>query len=799
MSIWLAMTPVPDTDPGTGLSSEAVKERLEEYGYNEVPEKKVSPVTQFLKEFWGITPWMLEATAVLEWIAGKNVEAATIAALVVFNAIVGFLQEERANAAIELLRRELRINARVKRDGKWLLLPARVLVPGDILRLRAGDIVPADARVMEGTIDVDQSALTGESLSVERKGNDSLFSGSVVKRGEATGIITSTGAKTYFGRTIELVQTAKPKLQVEQVVYRVTSVLLVMVAIAVAVGTALSLVQGLPLIEILPLATILLLSAVPVALPTMFTISMALGSLELSKRGVLVTRLDSVEDAATMDVVCVDKTGTITMNRLSVADAIPVTGYGRDDVILYGALSSQEANQDPIDLAFLAAAKEAHIPLDAYSQKSFVPFDPSTRRTQATVEKDGEQLYVSKGAVQVMTALAGTSGDQLHEVDKIVGDLSPRGYRTIAVAKGEEGKSLNLVGIAALYDKPRPDSAALIRELNNLGVSVKMLTGDALPIAKEMAAQVGLKGDIIKSSDLKSTVEQKRDLVSLETTAGFAEIYPEDKYLVVRALQGSGHVVGMTGDGINDAPSLKQAEVGISVSNATDVAKKSSSVVLTSEGLDGIAELVKNGRIIHRRITSWIVNKIIRSFKRVIFIVLALVVTGQYVVSTFQMILLMFLSDYVTLSISTDRTKPSARPETWDVNRLVKLGIYLGLLLIVEAMVLLYGGLSIFKLGEDIERLRTFVFSFLVFSGYFTVLVVRERGHFWVSQPSTPLTLSILINSVITILITTFGIPGVSPIAPVQLLTVLVYSFFTCLLLNDFVKVFLSRRFGIVT
>jgi len=793
------MTPVPDTDPETGLSSEAAKKRLEEYGYNEVPEEKVSSVIRFLKEFWGITPWMLEATSVLEWVLGKNVEAITIAALLLLNAIMGFLQEERANAAIELLKQELRINARVKRDGKWSLLPAKELVPGDILRLRAGDIVPADARVVEGAIDVDQSALTGESLAVERKGDDSLFSGSVVKRGEATGIVTSTGTKTYFGRTIELVQTAKPKLQMEQVVYKITGALLVMVVVALSIGTALSLLQGLPLTEIIPLATILLLSAVPVALPTMFTVSMALGSLELSKRGVLVTRLDSVENAATMDVVCVDKTGTITMNRLSLADAVPTTGYKGDDVILYGALASQEANQDPIDLAFLAAAKETHVQLDAYSRKSFVPFDPSSRRTQATVEREGRLLYVSKGAVEVITALCEDGRERLTEVQRIVGDFSARGYRTMAIAKGEDEKRLGLVGIAALYDKPRPDSAQLIRELNALGVSVKMLTGDALPIAKEMAAQVGLEGTITKVSDLKAAAQQKKEPEGLETTSGFAEIYPEDKYLIVRALQNRGHVVGMTGDGVNDAPSLKQAEVGIAVSNATDVAKKSSSVVLTSEGLEGIAELVKNGRIIHRRITNWIVNKVIRSFKRVIFIVLALVLTGEYVVSTFHMILLMFLSDYVTLSISTDKTKPSAKPETWDITRLTRLGIYLGLLLVAESMVVLYGGLSIFKLGEDLGRLRTFVFSFLVFSGYFTVLVVRERGHFWESRPSTPLALSMLVNSAIVTLITIFGIPGVLPISSVELLTVLIYSFLTCLLLNDFVKVFLTRRFGIVS
>ncbi len=784
------------TNLETGLSLEEVQSRLREYGYNEVPERRVSPIVRFLRKFWGITPWMLEITVMLTWFLGKYLETYVIAALLFFNGILAFFQEEKADSAVSLLKQRLKVNARVKRGGRWIGVSARELVPGDLVRLRAGDFVPADIKVSEGAVEVDQSSLTGESLTFERKVNELLLSGSIITRGEVTGIVVSTGTKTYFGRTVELVQIARPRLHMEEAISKVVRWLLLMVGVLLSIGLTLAVLRGMSLVEMLPLAVILLVSAIPVALPTMFTVSMAMGSLELAKKGVLVTRMDASEDAATMDTLCVDKTGTITLNKLSITDVIALGRYKKEDVVLYGALASQEANQDPIDLAFISAAREMQMPLGGYLQRRFVPFDPSTRRTESIIEKEGQRFVVFKGAVNVLVNLCRNDPEERGGIEKGVESLSAKGYRVIAVAKGRAENDLELVGVAALSDSPRPDSSRLIAELRDLGVSVKMLTGDALPIAKEVASQVGLGGKITTIWDLRDDLKEDKHLRSVEESDGFAEIYPEDKYLIVKSLQRTGHIVGMTGDGVNDAPALRQAEVGVAVSSATDVAKQASSAVLTTGGLVGIVDLVKSGRMIHQRIATWIMNKIVRTFKRLVFVVLAFILTGQYVVSTLQMTLLLFLSDYVTLSLATDKVSYSRRPESWDVTGLVKVGLVIGILMVAESMLLLYIGLLQFDIRSNIEQVRTFVFDFLVFSGYFTVIALRERKHFWKSMPSRPLLLAITVNSIAVSLISIWGVRGLASITPFALLTVLVYSFVTCLLLNDFVKVFMVESMG---
>ena len=784
------------TDLENGLTLEEVQKRISQYGYNEVPERRVSPVTRFAKKFWGITPWMLAVTIMLTWLIGKYLETYIVIGLLFFNAILGFVQEEKADTALTFLRQKLRINARVKRNRKWAIIPARELIPGDVIRLRAGDFVPADVKVAEGNVEVDQSALTGESLMVERKITDTLFSGSTVRRGEITGIVISTGTKTYFGRTVELVQMAKPKLHMEEVTSTVVRWLLIMVSALLSMGIALTILKGMSLIEILPLAVVLLVSAIPVALPTMITLSMALGSLELAKKGALITRLSASEDAATMNVLCVDKTGTITMNKLAVTEVTPVGGYSKEDVILYGALASQEANQDPIDLAFVSAAKNMQISFNGYVQKEFVPFDPSTRRTEATIEKDDQQFFVLKGAVSTVAHLCKNGLEELSKVEKDVENLSAKGYRVIAVAESVTKDNIKFVGIAALYDRPRPDSPKLINELKGLGISVKMLTGDALPIAKEVAEQLGLGANITRISNLKAGVKEDKSYQVMEESNGFAEIYPEDKYLIVKGLQKRGHVVGMTGDGVNDAPALKQAEVGIAVSNATDVAKKSASIVLTTEGLEGIVDLVKTGRVIYQRIITWVLNKIVKTFQIVVFVIVAFIITGEFVVSIFSMILFLFLTDFVTLSISTDNARYSSKPDSWDITALVKVGVLLGILIVAESILLLYIDFTYFRLYSSIGQLHTFVLDFLVFSGLFNVMIVRERKHFWKSKPSRPLTLSIMIDIIIVLLISLVGIPGLTSISPLEFLTCLAYSFATSFLVNDFVKMLLIRKTG---
>ena len=791
----LPPTDLPGPDPETGLSLPEVRRRLERFGPNEVPERKEHAVLRFLRRFTGLTAGILEVTALLTWFLGRPLETYIVLGLLFVNGILGFYQEHRANAAIEFLRGQLRVNARVRRDRVWSVIPARELVPGDVVRLRAGDFVPADIRALSGTIEVDESALTGESLAVEKGPEALLVSGSTITRGEITGVVAATGARTYYGRTVELVQLARPKLHTEEVTSKVVQWLLVMVGALLAVGFTATALRGQDVLQILPLAVVLLLSAVPVALPTMFTISMALGSLDLAKNGVLVTRMSAGEDAATMDVLCADKTGTITMNRLSVAEVVPLAGYSEEDVLRFGALASQEANRDPIDLAFLEAARARRVLPEGWSQRDFVPFDPSTRRTAAALERDGQRVFVLKGAISAVVVPRATK-EELARIVKEVERLSTRGIRSIAVAVGPAVDHATPIGIVGLADAPRPDSPRFLGELRDLGISVKMLTGDALPIAKETARLVGLDDRIASMGALKADLGPGGDFGPVEAASGFAEIYPEDKYLVVKGLQEHGHVVGMTGDGVNDAPALRQAEVGIAVSTATDVAKKSASVVLTDEGLGGIVDLVKTGRRIYQRIITWILNKIVKTFQIVVFVILAFLLTGLYVVDVFSMILFLFVTDFVTLALSTDTVRYSQEPDTWNVAGLARLGIALGALVVVESLVLLYLALRVFGLGSDVGALHTLFFDYLVFLGVLNVLILRERRHFWESRPSRALAAFVLADLAIVAGLSLVGVLDLSPIAPLEILGVFAFSAATCFLLNDPVKVRLVRVFG---
>ncbi|MGC8948620.1 MAG: plasma-membrane proton-efflux P-type ATPase [Thermoprotei archaeon] len=784
----------------SGLSQAEVDERLKKYGFNEMPEKKVSPVIKFIKKFWGLTAWMLELTIILSWILQKYLDFYIIMALLFLNSILGFIQEEKASKAVEMLKRKLQINARVLRDGIWKTVTARELVPGDIVRIRAGDFIPADIKIVSGEIYVDQSALTGESIDVQKRINDIAYSGSIIKRGEATGIVILTGVRTYFGKTVQLIQTAKPRLHMEEVISKVVRVLLIIVVIFLGSAVVFSIIKGMRLLEILPLILILLVSAIPVALPAMFTISMAIGSVELVKRGVLVTRLSASEDAATMDILCVDKTGTITMNKLSIANVIPLDGFSDNDVIYYGALASQEANQDPIDLAFINSAKQKGLINNSFVQKLFIPFDPKTRRTEAVIQDGYKEFRVAKGSVNVIAQLCNVDANSLKELEIRMSNFAKKGYRVLAVAKSDDNVNFKLVGLAALYDTLRPDSKELIKELKELGISVKMLTGDSLPIAKEIANEVGLGNNITDISTLKITFKESESKAAeiAETSDGFAEIYPEDKYTIVKSLQARKHVVGMTGDGINDAPALKQAEVGIAVSSATDVAKSAASVVLTTEGLINIVDLVKVGRMIYQRIITWILNKIIKTFQIVVFLISAFFLTnGIYIVSAFDIVLLLFVIDFVTLSLSTDNVRWSKKPDTWNITNLVKIAIILGILVVIESIGLLYIGFNYFNLLSDMQSLHTFTFTILFYSGIFTIFVVRERSNFWKSKPSKPLFIAIVIDSIIVAVISTLGIPGLKPISLIELISVIIYLLVFSLIINDTIKVMLVKKFSI--
>jgi H+-transporting ATPase len=672
-------------------------------------------------------------------------------------------------------------------------------VAGDIVRVRSGDFVPADVKIITGELGVDQSALTGESMEAEKKSDDILYSGSIVKRGEANGIVIMTGAKTYFGRTTQLVQIARPKLHMEEVVSTVVKWLLVIVVVLLSIALILSMLKGMNLLELLPLILVLLLSAIPVALPAMFTISMALGSMELAKKGVLVTRLSASEDAATMNILCADKTGTITMNKLSIANLIPLNGFTEREVIFYGALASQEANQDPIDLAFIAVAKQKNLIDNSFIQKNFVPFDPKTRRTEALVQKGSQEFRVIKGAVNVVAQACGLDERAIMELEARIDKFAMKGYRTLAVAKTDDQNQPKLVGLITLYDMPRPDSKQLIEELQELGISVKMLTGDALPIAREIAKDVGLGENVIKVSDLKKLINENsvRAAEVAEKSEGFAEIYPEDKYIVVKNLQAKRYVVGMTGDGVNDAPALRQAEVGIAVSNATDVAKGAASVVLTNEGLTSIVDLIKNGRRIYERISAWILSKIIRTLQIASLVVLSFLITGNYIVSAYAVILYFFMTDFVKISLATDNERWSRKPDTWNITGLVKISVILSLLIIAESFGLLYIGFNYFHLTPNDEALYTFAFEILFYSAMFLIFNVREREHFWNSMPSKTLLTSIILSMVAAVIVSTVGIPSFKALPLIETLFVIFYSLASSLILNDLVKFILVKKTGL--
>jgi H+-transporting ATPase len=783
-----------------GLEAHEVQKRLAQYGYNEVPEKKVSFLRRLGKRFWGIVPWMLEATAFITFLLGKYPHTLVIVFLLFFNAGMSLWRENRAMRAMAGLKQRLRIQCRVKRDGKWLLLSARELVPGDVVRVRAGDLLPADVKLVEGSLGVDQSALTGESVIVEKSAGEIAFSGSSVKRGEATGVVAATGTRTYFGKTVSLLKLARPKLHMEEVTVKVARMLLLLVLVSLLCAFIYAVVVGFPLAELLPLAGVLLVASVPVAMPTMFTVNMTLGASALAKQGVLVTRLSASEDAATMDVLCVDKTGTVTMNKLFVEEVVPNAGFSESDVLLYGALASQEANQDPIDVAFITAAKNAHVSLGGYLQLEFVPFDPKTRMTEAVAQKDGEKFYVGKGAFNVICSACNLSDEETREFYKHAEALSAKGLRVIAVAKGDDRSRFRFVGAAGLADRLRPDARETVGQIRDLGVSVKMLTGDALPIAKNIAQQINLGSKIACMSELKSLANQREILDStVEESDGFAEVYPEDKFMIVKALQDKAHVVGMTGDGINDAPALQQAEVGAAVKNATDIAKDAASAVLTTEGFRGIVSMINMSRTIYQRIYSWALMMVARKLHIVGFVVAMLFLTRSFMLSVTSSVLLLFLGDFVSMSISTDNVHSSLKPDTFSVSRLLGVSGTLGVLMTAESVILTVPCMFYFGLTGNADKIYTFGFAYLNIAGIFTLMSVRERDHFWKSRPSKFLLATVTLEILFIIAVSLIGILELAPLGYVPVFAILGYALLTTFLINDPIKVYLIHKFKTIS
>ncbi|MGO9451254.1 MAG: plasma-membrane proton-efflux P-type ATPase [Candidatus Binataceae bacterium] len=768
----------PQMEP-RGLAATEAKARLRQYGPNAVAEEKHHLVLAMLGKFWAPVPWMLEATVVLEIILGKSLEAVVIAALLIFNAALSLFQENRAHNAVALLRRRLQVRARVLREGEWGLVPAEQLVPGDFIHLRMGDLVPADVSIAEGHALIDQSALTGESAPVEVNRGKAAYAGSTVKRGEASGEVTATGARTYFGKTAELVSSARTVSHLEAIIFTIVKYL-------VAIDTALAVVvltyairSALPLSDTLPFVLILLVASVPVALPATFTLATALGALDLSKSGVVVTRLSAIEEAAAMDVLCTDKTGTLTENRLALATLRPYPPFSERELLRFAGCASDEATQDPIDLAILLRARSEAVLTPAPERIAFAPFDPATKLSEAGINQNGVTIHALKGAPKAIAGRVSSDVDLSADAEL----LAAGGYRVLAVAAGPMG-SIRPVGLLAFQDPPRADSKSLVQSLNRLGVRVKMVTGDSLATARAVATQVGIGGRACSAQNIREDIDQALDC------GVFAGVYPEDKFHLVRAFQRTRHVVGMTGDGVNDAPALKQAEVGIAVAAAADVAKASASLVLTNPGLTDILAAIETSRRIYQRMLTYTLNKIIKTVEISLFLSAGLVLTRTFVITPILVVLLLFTNDFVTMSIATDQVSFSPQPDRWHIQALMIGGVLLSSLILLFSFSLFFYARDFLAL--PLPQLQTLVFLMLVLTGQGMVYLVRERRHLWHSAPSRWMILSSIADISVVCILSKRGIL----MAPLPS-TAIVSMILACalyLVALDFVKIPILRQ-----
>ena len=765
-----------------GLSKEEVRHLLDEYGYNEIVEEKENYIIDFLKRFTGLTSYVIESSIVISIIIGRYIDAGVMFILLLLNAILGFTQEFRASKAIDALKKRINIKVKVLRDGNWIEVPSREIVPNDTIKLSMGDIIPCDAQILDGSILVDQSTLTGESIPVEKGKDDKVFSGSLVTRGNAVCTVTATGSRTYFGKTAELIERAHPKLIIEEITMSVTKGLLVVDSIFIVSVLLKFILSGLPIIETLPVILTLLIASIPVALPAMTVLALSLGSLELSNKGVLVRKLDGIENSAMMDILCLDKTGTITENLIKVSDIIPVVPlYTDSDILELALLASDPVTRDPIDSGIINCAKEKGI-AGRFHQIRFFPFDPERKMSRAEVDMNGEKVTVMKGAPQVLLELSSNDKERIKEQ---IESFAAEGKRSLGIAIENQGRT-DFIGIITFFDYPREDSREFISKIKNMGISVKMITGDNVLIAKTVADYVGIGKNVVSIKDW----HKEKSSVSPEEVDAFAEVVPEDKFNIVNLYQAHHHTVGMTGDGANDAPALKKADLGIAVSNSLDIARQSAKVILTKEGLSNIVDLIRIGREIYRRIILWVINKIVKTFQIVFFVSIATLITGKPIITPVQMILMLFLYDFVTMSIATDNVRPSNKPERWDLKKLIELSLVFGSLKIFELFLAMY--LAIRFLNIPFDQIQTVMFYMLLVSGLLNVLNFREERFFFSSRPSNALLIAICADIALATVIVFLGI-FVSKISIVHILITLGYTFIVTLLFTDLIKIFLYR------
>lgn len=771
----------------SGISSSKAHEKLFVYGKNEIEEKKVNPVINFLKYFWGPMAWLIEIAVILSALIQHWADFGIILSLLFLNAVVGFWQEHKASNAVELLKEKLALDARVLRDGRWQEVPARELVPGDLVYVNPGDIVPADLKI-ENDISVDESSLTGESLPVDKKSSDLAYSGSIVTQGETCALVIATGMNTYFGKTAQLVEKAPTSSFLQKTVIRIGDFLIILAMILVSIIFIVSLFRFESFFTTLQFALVLVVASIPVALPAVLSVTMAVGAVALTKKEAIVSKLVAIEEMAGVDVLCSDKTGTITKNELTLGEIRPFGKYTTDEVLLYGLLASKKDSNDPIDTAIFSRAREIRDKITEYETTDFKPFNPVIKHTEARIKNPKGKIFkVAKGASQVIFEL--TKDNPLENaVDKNVDELAKKGYRALGIAKTKNDNRWEYVGLFGFYDPPREDSAETIKTAESMGLDVKMVTGDHISIAKQISKQVNLGHKIIIPEDFVDKPDRTARKV-VEETDGFAEVFPEHKYHIVELLQEGGHIVAMTGDGVNDAPALKKANVGIAVAGASDAAKSAASIVFTRPGISVIIDSIKESRKIFQRMNNYAIYRIAETVRVLFFISLSIIFFNFFPITALMIVLLALLNDAPIMTIAYDNVIYSNEPEKWDLKVVLGIATMLGLIGVISSFFMLYIGLDIFKLNLDL--LQSFIYLKLSVAGHLTVFLARTKGHFWEVKPALPLFLAVVITQSVATLIVVYGIllPAIGWYLAAFIWIYAIIAF----VITDFIKVRLYR------
>jgi H+-transporting ATPase len=780
-----------ESSPGGLTQTEATK-RLIKYGPNEIEEKKTNMYLKFLSYFWGPIPWMIEVAVILSGVIGHWPDFFIILLLLVANAVVGFWEEREAGNAIAALKSQLAVKARVIRDGKWINPAARDLVPGDVIRMRLGDIVPADARLLAGdSVEVDQSALTGESLPATRKSGEAVFSGSIIRQGEIDALVYATGANTYFGKTAQLVQEAHNVSHFQRAVLKIGNYLIVLALILVALIITVALYRGDPLLTTLQFALVLTVAAIPVAMPTVLSVTMAVGARLLAKKKAIVSRLVAIEELAGMDILCADKTGTLTQNKLTLGDPFTVNNVPATQVILSAALASRAEDNDTIDLAVLTGLKDKE-ELRPYQVLHFQPFDPVHKRTESSVKaSDGQLFKVTKGAPQAILQLSANAMEVKSCVEKAIADFAARGFRSLGVARADGDGAWQFLGVIPLFDPPREDAGATIATARQMGVQVKMVTGDQLAIAQETAKKLGMGAAILDASGLGDLKHQATPSVdeSIEKADGFAQVFPEHKFHIVDVLQNRGHIVGMTGDGVNDAPALKKADCGIAVSGATDAARAAASIVLLTPGLSVIIDAIKESRRIFQRMNSYAIYRIAETLGVLLFMTFSILMFNFYPLTAVMIVMLALLNDGAILSIAYDNVHYSNQPETWNMRLVLGIATVIGVIGVIDSFGLFYLGERVFHL--DRTFIQTLIYLKLSVSGHFKIFQTRTRGPFWSIRPARILLVAVFGTQIIATVIAVYGL-FMTPLGWGWALFVWTYSSIW-FLINDRVKLLAYR------